>query len=548
MALSFLSDIKDKHERWAQNLIHQLEDETFRPDHLLIKPVDAWPGNFEKGQDVAHHPKVMDPQSWPEFWHHFSFLRDLRMLGTEGRLLGQAMIHAWLEVYAFHKAQKSKSVRVFIDGETGQRLYHWCAHYEFFLQDCDEELHDMFFDSLIEQSRFLCAHACKKINPETQGYGYIQGLKGAVISTLALNPEVHDLDVMLERLQAALQVQILDDGTHISRAPYKLLYVLKSVLEVRTSLTMAAKPIPDFFDPMIQKMVSALRTLRHPDGGFVTLQGAQEGQSEAIDCISAQSGLKSKALKSLPKAGFEKITQGRTSLYIDHGLIPPKPYDRSMHLSPLAFEMSHGKERMIVSCGSSKSDLDWASALKASPAHSMLILADEDAYTYGENIRTPQFKREDIDKAVLIEGSHEGYVGRYNVTHTRRFFVSNQGQDIRGEDYLNTPTPLVESKNIAIRFHLHPRVIVSKTQDGTGAFLRLPSGIGWRFHCDGGALELEDSIYLGESDTPRKTQQLVIYAAMSGTTGLIKWAFQAEGLSGSHSQKENNDGETANLL
>ena len=84
--------------------------------------------------------------------------------------------------------------------------------------------------------------------------------------------------------------------------------------------------------------------------------------------------------------------------------------------------------------------------------------------------------------------------------------------------------------NIVIRFHIHPRVLVSLIQDGHEALLRLPTGIGWRFHQSGGVLALEDSVYMGQGARPRKTKQLAIYMQVDSERAKVKWALQREGL------------------
>lgn len=511
-------------------LIKRLEGR-YTPEHLLVKPVDAWPGSHEKGCDIAAHGAVLEPESWPASWHHFSFLRDLRMMGAEGRMLGQSIMASWLQSYMLSKA--GKDVRVFTDGVMGQRLYHWLAHYEFFMAEADEDLHDAFFESLYEQSRFLWVYASKKQGRKNQGYGYVQAIKGAIISALCLDADGQDINGFLDVFSAAVDGQILSDGSHISRAPYKLLYVLKSVLEVRTTLIAAGRDVPRDFDDKMAAMVRAIRTLRHNDGGFVTFQGAQEGDADAIDCIIAQSGLRVKAVKSLPDGGFERVSLGRTSLFFDGGNIPPAPYDQMVHASPLAFEMSYGRERFFVSCSCSKDDMRWADVMRRSPAHTMAVMDDEDALPAQGKAKDYHctLDVQEAEKAVLIDGRHNGYMGQNGYNHSRRVYLCSQGLDLRGEDHFSAQNPQRDSNHLTLRFHLHPRVIVSLVRDGTEALLRLPSGMGWRFHHDGGALALEESLYFGGGDIPRKTSQLVIHGRVENGYGLIKWALQAEGLS-----------------
>ena len=94
-----------------------------------------------------------------------------------------------------------------------------------------------------------------------------------------------------------------------------------------------------------------------------------------------------------------------------------------------------------------------------------------------------------------------------------------------GEDKI---TRLKTHVTFAIRFHLHPNVQASMTQDGQAALLRLPSGSGWRFKFEGPViLTLEPSIYFGDGSTQRRTSQLVLSGQADGNTQ-ITWRLARE--------------------
>jgi len=116
------------------------------------------------------------------------------------------------------------------------------------------------------------------------------------------------------------------------------------------------------------------------------------------------------------------------------------------------------------------------------------------------------------------------------ITHRRRLYLGAYGHDLRGEDKLTCSIGLQKQHEYAIRFHLHPRALVSLIRDGQEALLRLQNGSGWRFVQQGGVhLALENSIYLGEGTTPRKTKQIVIYGNIESDFTEVKWALQREG-------------------
>ena len=130
---------------------------------------------------------------------------------------------------------------------------------------------------------------------------------------------------------------------------------------------------------------------------------------------------------------------------------------------------------------------------------------------------------------MLIDACHDGYVPMNGITHRRRFYMADKGHDFRGEDNLTCATGLAVPHEVALRFHLHPKVMVSLIKDDEEALLRLNNGTGWRFTADGGTLELENSVYLGHGIRPRKTKQLVIRGKMDSDHAQFKWALQQEG-------------------
>src|SRR6201986_5609833 len=102
-------------------------------------------------------------------------------------------------------------------------------------------------------------------------------------------------------------------------------------------------------------------------------------------------------------------------------------------------------------------------------------------------------------------GIYDGFKKTPGLTHARQLFLAADGEDLRGEDRLTGRA----GQSFAIRFHLHPNVQASLTQDGNAVLLRLPGGIGWRLRTQGAVLSIAESIYLGSGST-RKTRAGVL--------------------------------------
>ena len=131
--------------------------------------------------------------------------------------------------------------------------------------------------------------------------------------------------------------------------------------------------------------------------------------------------------------------------------------------------------------------------------------------------------------AVLIDARHDGYRARFGLVHRRRLYISAGGDDIRGEDTLTAETGLPEPSThpFAIRFHLHPNVRASLTQDGSAVLLRLSGGAGFRFLAGNAALALDDSVYFG-SGMLRRTQQIVLTGQTDGDATGVQWSLKRE--------------------
>ena len=213
-------------------------------------------------------------------------------------------------------------------------------------------------------------------------------------------------------------------------------------------------------------------------------------------------------------------------ILLDAGKPPPPPFDRDVHVEPLSFELSIGKERLIVNCGSfTGSDPAWRSALQATAAHSSVTVNDTNAIgvapnggLFSKNLQV-DVARQESDGNIWLEAFHTGYEHRSNIKHIRRIYLAADGEDIRGDDELIGAV----TGTYDIRFHFHPEVRASLVQDRSTVLMRLKSGAGWRLRVNGGLLSLDDSIYLGDGRNAKRSQQAVISGSLGPDGALVKW-------------------------
>ncbi len=127
-------------------------------------------------------------------------------------------------------------------------------------------------------------------------------------------------------------------------------------------------------------------------------------------------------------------------------------------------------------------------------------------------------QRQEANGAHWLEASHDGWRKPFGAIHRRRLYVAESGEDVRGEDVVEAPTP----QPYTLRFHLHPTVQASLQQDNETVLLRLPSGGGWRLRADGARMSIDESVYLGGAQ-PRRAEQIVLTGLADGPQQ-VKWA------------------------
>lgn len=547
MPLQVIKSLKNKTSQMAYNSVlynWSLSGEV--PDRFVVRPVDPWPGRADRGRSVCGDACALEGDQLDieeqvnqvdgltdlvsHDVHDFTWLRDLRALGGDAaRRQARAMITQWAHHHHKWDAQ------TWHPGVMGERLAMWVSLYDFYGGTLDNEFQDVLFESAIRQAR----HLSRVLPGDVYGIDLLKGLKGLLYCGLAFEGYEYWVDQALSIAEVEIEKQILGDGAHISRSPAQLLNALQIMLDIRTALASGGYPLPEKIQHAVDRMGPALRFFRYSDKHFALFNGTQEapvsGGQDFVDCVLGQANVRGKGLQSLLCAGYERLSQGRTTVMFDCGHAPAYPYDAFAHAAPLAFEMSYGKDRLFVSCGTHPGHEGWRDALRATAAHNTAVIDNRNAYEIRENghfsRKSENFVplRDNAKEAMSIECGHNGYLALNGITHTRRLRLSDKGHDLRGEDMFTTDIRPGAPKEVVIRFHIHPRVNVSLVQSGQSALLRLPGGIGWRFEQSGGVLAMEESIYLGQGGEPRKTRQLVIYGQIHDFKSVFKWSACREG-------------------
>lgn len=511
------------------------------PKELAFRPRARLPGDAEQGQRLldgvvrVHGLETELPLEDPwgsepadagvaAWLHGFEFLRDLYAVGgdrqVEASERARRLVGAWLSRHPrWHRICWRTDI-------LSVRLLNWLTFADPLTRGADPAFRKAFLEGLSRQSR----HLSDALRLRQAGVEPVLAWSAFCTAALCLPDLQRRQDTAFAGLSRTLNAEILPDGMHRSRNPLRQLRLLAVLAALRRTCLDANREPPEALANAVDRMAPMLRSLRHADGGLAVFHGGVEERASRIDAVLKLAESKARPLESAPYGQYERAEAKRAVLLMDTGWPVPDTTD-APHVSPLAMEFSHGRDRIFVNCGTA-AEPHWRHALAGTAGHSALTVADEDALPSGWTAAplppAPTVTRQIQDGNFWIEGEHAGYESRFGLRHRRRLYLHADGDDLRGEDMLRkirqpdgqTPADLP----FTIRFHLHPDMRASLLHDGAQAILKTSSGKGWRMRIAGCTMALEESVYLGADGIRRRSQQIVLSALTAGDTTIVKWA------------------------
>jgi len=508
---------------------------------VALAPPDPWPGNATRGfamvhgdfafagQVISNPAPLWSPTGagrwWLEEMHGFEWLRDLRAAGGDAaRRRARELVADWIDRHERWTALAWRPDLV------GTRLAAWLGGHDFFWASGDAQFQSRVMASALQQAH----HLARALPGGLTGSVSFRAAKGLVYAGLALPGGEPWLERGIDLFGRELRRQILPDGGHAERSPATHLAILRDLVDLRAALAAAGRPAPSDLQVAIDAMVPVLRLYQHGDGGLALFNDTAPEEGWLVELALSRSGARIKPLMQAPQTGFQRLAAGRTLVLVDCGR-PPRPgFDGHAHAGTLSFEMSVGRERLIVNCGAHPGDEGWRQVQRTTAAHSTLVIDDTNSSeiladgSIGRGPRVVLCRRQEVEGSLWLELSHDGYKHRYGLVHHRRLYLAAGGEELRGEDRLEGRG---SAHSFAIRFHLHPQVQASLAQGNAAALLRLPGGSGWRLRCSGGEMAVEESIYLGRAGEMRRSQQIVVSGAVADDA-VVKWGLRREGRRG----------------
>lgn len=476
---------------------------------------DLWPGDATIGARLLSgrfrfdfRDYVLDTANWEQqglpdpvrqWLHGFTWLRDLRALGSdEARLGARAIVDSWLDHPATDPLVADAAT-------TGARLGAWTGQYDFFAASADISFRRRLMDRLLLEARTISA----LLPLPAQGWRGLSALKGLLAAAVSIPSQRGFFTRYLRYLEPEIERILLSDGCLVERSPEAQLQAARELAEMSAILRMAQMPLPPVLVTGLARVCPVLRAMRHADGGLMLFNGANAHASSFIDTV-LQYGARQRLLApSLADGRFFRLTAGKSLLMADGGVPAPAGFDGQAHGGPLSFEFSHGRHRIFVNCGSASTGA-WERALRGTAAHTTMVLDGRSCVDFSSNgglSRRPahvKAKHETHDGSHWLEMSHDGYRATLGADWQRRLYLSDDGFSLRGEETVSCERVVP----FALRFHLHPDVEARLSDEGDEVLLDV-GGLSWRFRQEGGTLALEPGVYVGNGEI-EATLQIVV--------------------------------------
>ena len=467
-----------------------------------------------------------------EYVHSFAWLRDLSTVATraQGAPVAEQLMARWLDDYA-----EKVDALAWRPDLWGRRLLYWTAHAPLILSSTDLVYRSSVLNTLARGARHLDRGA-DKAAPGAQRIAAWCGVVAAGLLIPGGDPRRGFGEAGLAR---ALAGGLTEDGGSVSRSPAMLLDTIMLLAMLRETYAARREDMPAVAQNALARAVPALLGTMHGDRMLSSWQGGGPATPDAIAAVIEASGIRTRPLRQARDGGYQRLAAGSAILIVDAA---PPPIARLVEggcASTLAFEFSDGDARLIVNCGGARGAVAqlpaaFAEGLRTTAAHSTLTVGDSNSTaihadgTLGRGVGEVELSRQESDVASRIEASHDGYVRRWGFVHRRQLMLTGDGKELRGEDAL---LPQGRRRKVgvvpfALRFHLGEGVQASPTADGLAALLRLPGGALWQFRCRGGALTIEDSLWIDGEGRPIATQQLVVGGEAPAGGANISWALK----------------------
>jgi uncharacterized heparinase superfamily protein len=421
----------------------------------------------------------------------------------------------------------------------GRRVLSWLSHAALLLDGAEPKRYAAVMRSLTDQVTYLST----SWRDAPDGCPRLVALIALVQAHLCIDGHDGRLAQSQKLLVAELERQVPSDGGHISRNPSALVELLLDLLPLRRCFAARAKAPDTALLAAIRRMTAMLRHLRLGDGMPARFNGMGPGERGALATVLAYDEGRPAAAVVAQRGGYVRLERAATVVLADAGPPPPMELAGAACAGCLSFELSSGGALVLVNGGvPGEIEASRRTIARATSSHNTLCLGEQSS---AKLVRDARLEREigapplrhpdhvacavrETEGAIELQASHDGYVGRWGLVHTRTLKLDAAGVRLEGSDRLGPAKGLLRFSwdvPLSIHFHLHPGAEALVGPSPETAELLLENGERWRLSATGAAMSLEDGLYFADAAGARSAQQVVLRARCYGESE-VSWAIE----------------------
>lgn len=481
-------------------------------------------------------PFAADPPSkvWLDELHGFGWLRHLdAVLNDASREIARQYVQDWLNL------PRALQAPGWVPEIMARRIISWLTHENLLLDWAEPKDHDAIMLSLEHQVMFLRTSWHNAL----PGYPRLLCLIAVMQSDLCVSGQGDERLADSQRVLAdELDRQVLADGGHVSRNPWTGVDLLLDLLPLKPCFPARDRVLEPRIVAAMDRMMGMLHHLRLGDGSLARFNGMGAPEQGTLTSVMAYAspGHEAQKIAGNAPSGYVRLEREGSTIVLDAGKPGALEFSSAAHAGCLSFEMSSGKQLLFVNNGApSPNHLSLLAAARATASHNTLCLNDQSSARLVRNDRleaalgSPPLSHpnrvtcqvSEDERGIALVATHDGYMDRSGLAHSRFLALSADGNQLAGKDMLSAPNAdmrLSWDIPFAVHFHLHPDVSAVLSQAGDEVDLRLPDGETWRFSAGGKIISIERSSFVADPSGPVVSEQLVLRWTCGGAVE-IDW-------------------------
>ena len=493
----------------------------YRPSPHLLSSIIKYQKKKYKIEDFAlesiwqNYINNNDYKKLNNFFWFFSL--DLR----SSKKVTQSVINNWINNH-HHYNKKNWDFDL-----TAKRIIAWLSNHQLTYEDSDKEYRLKFNNIIQKQTN----HLLNEIKNSNEIENKMIGCAAIILVGLAYQDHRNYLTNGLNLLKDIIKTSIDNQGFPKSRNIKQLSFYLKYFIIIREWFKESQNMVPEYVDETIYYLGLSYAFIWQNINHDILFNGNYISNNDEFDQYLKRFGYKFKN-ESKELAGYVVLRNKKTVLAMDIGPSPSKDFSKDYQSGALSFEIISNGKKLISNCGYFTDKNNKLNKLSKSTAlQSTLTIEDYSSCNFKKKERLDfvvnqglKITKKNIvfeDNYWKISAAHDGYSQKFSSIHARDVEFYPEQMKFIGIDRILRKNP-TKSIKFDIRFHLHPKTKIMKTQDNKSILIELENE-GWKFSCDNFDINIDNGLYFGDKNSYKENKNIFISGMTNDVDHTIKW-------------------------